>query len=385
MHYAYPNLIWLSILAAGGAGLAFYALWRKRQALRRLAGRVGAGTGLLVNRPIQAVKAGLVAGAALLLALVLLGPQWGRSATPTRPARGRDVLVIFDVSNSMLAEDMDPGRLANDKGVDVPPSRLNAAKADIRRLAAALEKKGGYRIGLIAFADRAVLLCPFTFDFRCFEEEVGQVSLDAIRVRGAPTGAEGTDIATALRRARELIDKQQTSYTDVFLFSDGGDMEPNTLDAADGLAEAGVAVHAVGLGDAVREAPIPVKAAGGLRTFLKDEQGETVGTRLEEDVLRKIAQRTHGRYLAVGTGALDVDRTLGDLLASKPTRELKKGGQGSVYIHRFQWFLAPALALLLLEMMLRDGRRKRTASVAEARYFPWRRKRKETALADGGR
>src|SRR5262245_19772422 len=119
MHYAYPNLIWLSALATLAAGLAVYALWRKRQALRRLAGRAGAGPGRLVRRPVQALKAGLLAAAVLLLALVLLGPQWGRSATQTRPARGRDVLVLLDVSNSMLAEDMDPGRLVNDKGVDV--------------------------------------------------------------------------------------------------------------------------------------------------------------------------------------------------------------------------------------------------------------------------
>src|SRR5262249_39096153 len=103
----------------------------------------------------------------------------------------------------------------------------------------------------------------------------------------------------------------------------------------------------------------------------------TVRTRLEEEVLRQIAKRTKGHYFAVGTGALDVDAVLAEVMTAKPTRELKKGGQRSTYIHRFQWFLAPALALLLLEFLLRDGRRRGTESGREFRYFPWRRRKRE--------
>jgi Ca-activated chloride channel family protein len=381
MQYAYPNLVWLSLLALGGAGLAVWALWRKRQAMHRLSALVKTGPMLLVNRPVQVIKTGLLAVAAILLGVVLLGPQWGRTAEPTEPAKGRDVLVILDVSNSMLAEDMAPERLARGQGVDVPPSRLNAAKEYIRRLAAALEKQGGYRIGLIAFADRAVLLCPPTFDYRCFEEEVAQASLAGIRVRGKSTGDAGTDIANGLRRAGHVIDKKLTAFTDVLLFSDGGDMESGALEAADDLAAAGVAVHPVGLGDSRTEAPIPVKQPGGLRTLMKDDDGQLVRTKLEEDLLKQIARRTKGHYFAVGTGMLDLDQVFRDVLASKPTRELKKGGQRFTYIHRFQWFLAPALALLLLEMLMRDGRRKGALVERAFHYFPWKR-RKRHPLAE---
>jgi Ca-activated chloride channel family protein len=390
MHFAYPYLVWLSILALAGAGLAVWALWRKRQAMRRLSALGQTGPLLLVNRKVQVIKTGLLAAAAILLGIVLLGPQWGRTAEPTEPAKGRDVLVILDVSNSMLGEDMVPDRLSRGQGVDVPPSRLNAAKDDIRRLAAVLEQEGGYRIGLIGFADRAVVLCPLTFDYRCFEDELTQASLAGIRIRGRSTGDAGTDIACGLRRAEQVIDKQATAYTDVLLFSDGGDLESGALAAADRLAAAGVAVHTVGVGDAQVEAPIPVKQASGLRTFLKDDEGQVVRTRLEEDVLRQIAQRTKGHYFAVGTGLLDLDSVCKELLAAKPTRELKKGGQGFTFIHRFQWFLAPALALLLLEMLWRDGRRRGAMTGREFHYFPWRRRKRQPlaeqpSSADAGR
>jgi Ca-activated chloride channel family protein len=372
MHFAYPNLFWLSALAVVVAGLAALALWRKRRALRRLSAQGIAGPVLLVSRPVQAVKAGLLAGAAVLLAVAVLGPQWGWTdeKAETQPARGRDVLVLLDVSNSMLAEDMTPVG-------DTAPSRLNRARADIRRLAKALEQRGGFRIGLIAFADRAVQLCPLTFDFRCFEEEVASASLGAVRFRGQAPGEAGTDIASGLERAEKAIDKDLAPYTDVLLFSDGGDLEDGALDAADRLAKAGVPVHAIGLGDPVEEAPIPVKGPNGLRTLLKDDQGQVVRTRLEEELLRQIARRTRGHYLAVGTGSLDVDRLIAEVLGTRPTRELKKGGQGRMYVHRFQWFLAPALALLLLEMFFGDGRHKAVPSGSGAGYFSWRRRKQK--------
>src|SRR5262249_37835506 len=89
------------------------------------------------------------------------------------------------------------------------------------------------------------------------------------------------------------------------------------------------------LGDPLQQAPTPVKGQSGLRTLLKDDQGQVVRTRLEEELLRQIARRTRGRYLAVGTGSLDVDRFIAEVLGTRPTRELKKGGQGRMYVHRF--------------------------------------------------
>src|SRR5262249_50379807 len=150
--------------------------------------------------------------------------------------------------------------------------------------------------------------------------------------------------------------------------------EEDTLTAADQLAKLGVVVHTVGIGDPTRGALIPVQGLDGTRKFLKF-QGELVRTKLEEEVLRHIARRTRGKYIAAGTAPLRLDQTFDDLIAQEPLRELTVGGQGQLLIHRFQWFLAAALVLLLLEMLLSDGRR-RTDRLVRSRtdYFRFLRR-----------
>src|SRR5438132_7294958 len=187
MHLAYPEWVWLSALAAAAAVLMDVGRLRKRRALGRLAIGPAMGPLLLVSRSAQAMKTVFFAVAAALLAVAAVGPQWGRTEQPTKPATGRDVLFVLDVSRSMLAE-------------DVQPSRLERARADLRDVAAALEQQGGYRVGLIAFADHASILCPLTFDYRAFDEELRNASLDSLRLRGDSAGNLGTQIGTALRR-----------------------------------------------------------------------------------------------------------------------------------------------------------------------------------------
>lgn len=361
MHWAYPNLTWLCAATCGITALAVLGVLRKARALRRLAPDPGAQPVWLVRRPLQVLKVILVIAAADLLAVVILGPQWGRIAEDGPPLHGRDVLVVLDVSRSMLAE-------------DVPPSRLERAKADVRDLAASLEREGGYRIGLIAFADRATLLCPLTMDFRCFDEELLRASLGAVRLRGDVGSADGTQIGTALRRAALAIAKGQAEFTDVVLLSDGGDMEPDSSAASDELAKLGVRVHAVGYGDPGQASPIPLKGPSGTRTYLQ-YRGETVRTKLEEDVLRDVARRTQGHYLAAGTGYLELDRVFADVLADRPTREMQPRGADRLWPHRFQWFLAPAVVLLVLELLLRDGRRANGKAPQKAAYFGWVRRK----------
>jgi Ca-activated chloride channel family protein len=363
MHWAYPHWILLSVLAASLAVLVDVGRVRKRRALQRLALAPAMKPLLLVSRSAQALKTTLFAVAAALLAIAAVGPQWGRVEAETLPAKGRDVLFILDVSRSMLAE-------------DVQPSRLERARADLRDLAASLEQQGGYRVGLIAFADHASILCPLTFDYRAFDEELRNVSLESLRLRGDAGGDQGTQIGTALRRAARTINKDQAEYTDVVLLSDGDDMEPDTMDAAAELAKQGVRVHAVGFGNPSQGALIPVNDAAGGRSFLR-YRGELVHTRLEEKVLRAIAQRTGGEYIAQRTGTVELDRVFGAILADKPTRELETAGQNQVWVHRFQLFLLPAVLLLVAELMLGDGGKKAAEGIDKPSYFRWvRRKRR---------
>ena len=359
MQFAYrDSSCWLA-LAVALAVLALLALWRRRQALRRLT----AEPLLLVRRWVPFLRAGLLTLAAALLGVVMLGPQWGFTMEEAPPARGRDVLVVLDVSRSMLAE-------------DVAPNRLARAKADIRDLGAALERAGGFRLGLIAFAERASLLCPLTSDYRAFEEELGRASLETLRLRGDPGANDGTQLALALRRAERAIDPETAKYTDVLLVSDGDDMATDTLAAAEALGKMGVAVDTLGLGDSVKGALIPVRGPDGQVTPLR-YRGELVRTRLEEAVLTSIAEKTGGRYLAEGTGYLQLDHAFAAILADKENRELHATSLSRLGVHLFQGFLLPALALLLLELLLVEARRKPARSSTRPRYFSWVRRRRE--------
>lgn len=359
MQFAYLNSNWWLGVAVALAVLALVALWRRRRALRRLT----AEPLLLVRRWVPFLRASLLTLAAALLAVVMLGPQWGFTVEDAPPVLGRDVLVVLDVSRSMLAE-------------DVAPNRLARAKADIRDLAAALERAGGFRVGLITFAERAALLCPLTSDYRAFEEELGRASLETLRLRGDSGANDGTQLALALRRAERAINPETAKYTDVLIVSDGDDMATNTLEAAEALGKMGVAVDTLGLGDPVKGALIPVRGPDGQVTPLR-YRGELVRTRLEEAVLKSIAEKTGGRYLAEGTGYLQLDRAFGAILAEKENRELHATSANRLGVHRFQWFLLPALALLLLELLLVEARRKPSQALARPRYFSWVRRRRE--------
>src|SRR5262249_37669299 len=150
-------------------------------------------------------------------------------------------------------------------------------------------------------ADRAVLLCPVTHDYRCFEDELRKASLDGVRLRGEGSGSDGTQLAAALRRVARAVPEAAARYTDVLLLPDGGDMSEDTLQAADDMAGRKIAVHAVGLGDARRGSVIPVRQPDGTEAPLT-HRGQVVEVRLEEAVLREVAQRTGGKYIATGTG-----------------------------------------------------------------------------------
>jgi Ca-activated chloride channel family protein len=369
MQYASPQLIPVGCLAAGAAvGLLAYGWFRRRLALRQLASaEVGSsGPTLMVSRGKRWLKTILWLTAIGLLAFGVVGPQWGEiieDAPQTSPP-GRDVMIVLDVSLSMLAE-------------DVAPSRLGRAKADARDLAALLEKRGGCRIGLVAFAGSARVICPLTSDYRCFEEELSRLTPERFRSRADTTGDAGTQIGMALNRVGSALDRDLAQYTDVILISDGGDMEEDTLAAADQLAKLGVPVHTIGLGSTTEGALIPITDTNGQRTY-KKYQGDLVKVKLEEDVLKQIAQQTGGQYLAVGTGFVELDRWFDGVLAGKTGRELKTTGQSRHFLHRFQWFVLPALILLFLDLFVTDGRRSGGVQSGPGRYFVWLRRRSAT-------
>jgi hypothetical protein len=145
-----------------------------------------------------------------------------------------------------------------------------------------------------------------------------------------------------------------------------------------------VPVHAIGLGDPLQGALIPVIGRDGRRTHLQ-YKGEPVRVKLEEEVLRRITERTGGQYVGAGTGFVELDHWYGAMVAGKAVRELQSSGRSPVFVHRFQLFLLPAVLLLLLEALLHDAL-PAPAAPRGTGYFTWLglRRRRASFVASTG-
>ena len=349
--FAEPSWLHLGWLAPGLLVLDAVAARRRLRARRKL-GEPSAVARLVEGRGpgLRAVRALLAAGGVLLLAVACARPQWGVGEEQLK-RRGVDVLICVDVSRSMLAEDQKPSRLAR-------------ARLTVDSL---LERLHGDRVGLIAYAGEARVLCPLTLD-----HSAAGLFLDTLdpSVLQRP----GTAIGSALRLAGRLLENDEGRNGAVILLTDGEDHGGDAVEAASELARAGIVVHAIGYGSA-EGTPIPLREEQAGRSkrigFVKDEDGNAVMTRLEAQTLEEITDAGGGRFVRVGEGevalgvlAQDVAQMDRQELASRKTRTRPD---------RYAWFLVPALLLLAVEAVLPDGgtlrrRREKTTRLAAAQW-----------------
>ncbi len=317
VNWGAPEQAWLLLLALPAALLLRRAAARRRRDLRLLAGE-----GAMPDTrfaPARQWLAYLVPGAAFLFIVVALcRPQWGE-VTRREQVLGVDILVALDVSRSMLADDLSPSRLA-------------VAKGAVLEL---LPELRGDRIGLIAFAGSAFLACPLTSDHEAFAAALAEAGPDSL-----PLG--GTTLAGALKEARRAFGDHPDRGRFLVVISDGEDHGGEVVEAARDLGRLGVRVHGLAVGT----------ADGGLipladGQFLKDRQGAIVKSRQNPGVLSAMAAAGGGRYLGlsadpralVGLHAAEV--SAGDRREISRTRRIP--------VERFQWPLALALLLFLLE------------------------------------
>jgi Ca-activated chloride channel homolog len=317
-------------------GLFWIASRRRQSALRRL------GDAELVRRLTASVHTGArwwkaaLAVVALGLAVVAMArPQFG-SRVETVKSVGQDIVVALDLSESMLAE-------------DVAPSRLERARLAVLQL---VDKLDGDRIGLVGFAGDAFVQCPLTVDYAA-----ATMFLDAMKPDLMPV--QGTDLGAALRVSLDALDKGARDARVVVIFTDGEDQEGDFESQLERAAKADVRVHVVGVGS-TEGVPIPQYDDQGRRTgFLKDENGSVVTTRLDETTLRTVAERTGAEYVRAGAGGTAFDDLVGELAGA--TGEAVDQRQITQFEEQYQIFLGVALALLLLEWLLPERRRKHAA------------------------
>jgi Ca-activated chloride channel family protein len=336
--------LWL--LAAIAAATAILAFWRRADGRRRSDLERFASQHLLLDLTAtvsprrRRAKRALIAAGVLLLGLAFAGPQFGFTWEESQ-RRGIDVLIALDVSRSMRAQ-------------DVAPSRLDRAKLAVTDL---VEKLGGDRVGLIAFAGSAFLQCPMTLDHGAFLE-----ALAALQPGVIP--APGSDLASAIRVAEEALRTQARNVKLLVMFSDGEDLGGGALEAARSAAEQGIKVFTVGVGSPAGEL-VPVAGKDGRVEFLKDPQGQFVKSRLDAETLRKVAETTGAFYEPLGQRGEGVAAVYERALAPLPREELASRMR-RVPLDRFQWPLAVALACLALEPLIGERRSRRLQGVLAA-------------------
>jgi Ca-activated chloride channel homolog len=315
---------WLHLLWAlpAAAGLLAWSASRRRALLQKLAASaVWRHVIRGVSMPRRTAKAAMLLGALAVLAVALARPQWDPRPRLVEK-RGRDVAFLVDVSRSMLAEDL-------------APSRLERAKLWIKDLAGSL---GGDRVALVAFAGASVVKCPLTTDYSFFRMSVEDLSPESV-TRG------GTLIGDAIRKAMdEVFTEEESRFRDIVLITDGEDQESFPVQAAEQAGKRGVRIIALGLGSEQSGAVVPGA----------EYQNQRVVSKMNPAELAKIAGASEGGvFLNVGTGNIDLEEVYGDLIASA-----EKSGTGEaeamIYREGFQFALAAAVGLLLLEALISE-------------------------------
>ncbi len=316
--FQHPEYLWL--LAAVPLVVLLFAgmlVWRG-SLLRRL------GAASLINAQFlgripgrTALKAALLA---LSLAIAIIGAAnlQGGGHPQSVQRKGVDVVIALDVSRSMLAQDLSP-------------NRLTRARQFIERL---LDKLHNDRVGLVLFAGRAYLQVPLTVDYSSM-----RLMLQNVRPDLVPT--QGTVIGDAIELAMKSFSQKERKYKSLIVISDGEDHDEKAASKAAEAAETGVTIYTVGVGSP-QGAPIYDEDTKEQKL---DESGQPVITRLNEEELQSLARRGSGSYTLL-RNADDAAANIATAIDDSEGRSM-----GAVdytdYVSYFQWFLLPALLLLI--------------------------------------
>jgi Ca-activated chloride channel homolog len=243
--------------------------------------------------------------------------------------QGVDVMIVLDVSKSMLAQ-------------DVKPSRLDKAKQLLYRLTDRLQND---RIGLILFAGRAYMQMPLTTDHSAAKLYISEAGPYAV-----PT--QGTVFAEALSMANSSFNQNEHKYKAVVLISDGEDHDPDALKVAKQMADDGVMINTVGIGSPEGSIIIDPET----KEPKKDNQGNTVISKLNEQELTGISDATNGIYIHL-ENLEDATITLTQRLDSIEKRALSDS-EFVNFKNYFPWFIGLAGILLIIELFIPERKRK---------------------------
>ena len=242
--------------------------------------------------------------------------------------QGAEIMIVLDVSNSMLAE-------------DYSPNRLERAKLAISRL---VDKLREDRIGLIVFAGNSFVQLPITTDYVSAKMFLNSISTDSVPV-------QGTAIGDAINTAMRSFSAQSEKSRAIIVITDGENHEDDPVAAAKQAADLGVRVFTIGVGSPEGK-PIPMDGE-----LLKDKDGEIVVTRLDEKVLQDVAQAGNGVYVRAGNSEFGLNPIIDNIKRMEDERYSSIVFEE--FDEQFMYFLGIALFFFVLEMLIGDRRSKK--------------------------
>ncbi|WP_428096260.1 VWA domain-containing protein [Candidatus Rariloculus sp.] len=316
------HLVWLAV---GLVALLGFLELRSRDGLRRfMSATMQARLARRQTLSRRMLKLGLILATLVLGVLGLMRPQTpGGTETLSSRRAVADIMVVLDVSNSMLAEDAAPNRLAR-------------AKAEIGEFISRVE---GHRVGLVVFAGRGSVRSPLTSDYGFF-----RLALRDVDTRSVSLG--GTRLGDAIRSAVSAFGPNRGAPRLMLLITDGEDHDSYPLEAVDEAVAVGVRIVAIGFGSEGGSEITLTDPDTGARSVLTDRDGNVVTSRLDGDLLREIALRSEGVYVPAGTSALDLDSIVEAYVEPLVTDSVTRVAQRSPTEH-YRWFVLAALVSLV--------------------------------------
>ena len=259
------------------------------------------------------------------LAIALVNPKIG-TKLETVKREGVDIVFAVDVSKSMLAEDIAPNRL--EKSKQLVTQIINNLASD--------------RVGIIAYAGKAFPQLPITTDYSSAKMFLQSMNTDML-------SSQGTAINEAIKLARTYYDDDEQTNRVLIIISDGEDHSNVAANVAEEAADEGIRIFTIGVGD-IKGGPIPEKRNGIILNYKKDNNGETVITRLDEETLKNIATEANGAYIN-GSNTNKVVEEIRDILNKMDKKEFE-AKQFADFESQFQWFLGAAIFFLFIDIFL---------------------------------
>lgn len=326
--FANPDILWLLVLVPAMVLALILVARARRKALDRFA----AGEALRelmpdVSQGRVRLKSAIFITAVALVVLAAARPQFG-SKLREQKSEGIEIMLVVDVSNSMLAEDF-------------TPSRLDRTRYAIDKLFASLHQD---RVGMVVFAGEAKVQLPITTDYRMARSFARKLSPSLVSV-------QGTDLGQALSLATLSFSNAKDKSRAIILITDGEAHDADAVEAARRAAEQGIRIFCIGIGT---PEGAPIKIGG---EFIRDEKGDMVVSRLNEKMLQEIADIADGGYVRATNQAFGLDEIVDKI--NEMERSEQTTLQFAEYNEQFAGLLWAAFVLLVIDVLILDRRNPR--------------------------